>query len=229
MSDLLALLECHDVGFRSSQRDQQVISSNNGAGGGQLSQLPVLTGPRTLPFHFVATQSTLHTSNVLLVRSIQLLSRQFNAQTSDGGEPRFKVTAREAVVSAGADKRVLILDASDGVLGKIEPVTRTTEAGHTAAVLDVAQHPLEKRELITAGMDGKVIVWDLLARRPCLALHDHRRFVVHCAWSIHGRYLATAGHDRYIHVYEREAAKTRAPIEDRDMDEVVDLAPLQSS
>ncbi|CAO1615671.1 unnamed protein product [Jaminaea pallidilutea] len=198
---------------------------------------PRLAGPSRLQYSLDITHSLLHASNVLVLRPVLLPRRRFNTAPSDGSDPRFETTFAPCLLSAGADKRVLIFDPDDGeVAQSLEPVARSMDQGHTAAVLDVTQHPHEPRELVTAGMDGKVIVWDLLTGKPHVAFKDHQRFVVRCTWSADGRYLATAGYDKVINIYRRRASVvTNGAGEDRmeedgpsDIDDDIEARPLDS-
>ncbi|CAO1616430.1 unnamed protein product [Parajaminaea phylloscopi] len=216
--DLIELVARHDAALALADQGCAERPSKSTETADQIVRdWPVLSGPSQLDFHVSATFASLHTSNVLVVRSIKLPERRFNTRPADGGEPRFEETVREALLSAGADKRVLIFDPADGeVLDSLEPVGRSHERGHTSAVLDVAQNPAEARELVTAGMDGKVIVWDLIARCPHIVLCDHQRFAVRCAWSPDGLFLATAGYDKKICVYKRSSADNVANQDDDD-------------
>lgn len=182
---------------------------------------PSLPGPSRLPYYVAVSHSALHPSNILLVRSLCLPSRRFNTAPTDGSTPRFEVNYTECLATSGADKRLIFFAADTGdILEAVEPVIRTEQDGHTAPVLDLAQHPLERRELVTAGMDGKVILWDLLTLHegPLVVLKDHMRFVVRCCWSADGRWLATAGYDKKIHIYERlgQNKSSAVAVSDRD-------------
>lgn len=199
---------------------------------------PALPGPSKLPYRVSLTHSSLHPSNILLLRSLSLPVRRFNTSPADGSDPHFEVRFQPCLASSGADKRLLFFDADEGdVLEAVEPVARTEQRGHTAPVLDLAQHPLEQRELVTAGMDGKVVLWDLLTLRdgPVVVLKEHTRFVVRCCWSAEGRWLATAGYDKKIHVYERVPEEKKSGIPggagdamDEDEEDDLELRPLKT-
>lgn len=220
LPDLLDLLANHDA-VKTKQRQSLAATAD------ARSSLPSLPGPSTLPFHVSATHSSLHTSNILALRCVVLPVRRFNTRPSGGGDPRFEISETPVLCSAGADKRVLFFDAESGdVLESLEPVARTTDSGHTAAILDIAQHPSSPRELVTAGMDGKVILWDLLTREPHTVLRDHTRFVVRCAWSSNGHFLATAAYDKTIHIYQRQQLSTTGPGMEVDDEEEEEDDPL---
>ncbi|PWN20216.1 WD40 repeat-like protein [Microstroma glucosiphilum] len=207
---------------------------------GSTLSFPALPGPSKLPYRVSLTHSSLHPSNILLLRSLSLPVRRFNTSPADGSDPRFEVRYQPCLASSGADKRLLFFDADEGeVLESVEPVARTEQSGHTAPVLDLAQHPLQQRELVTAGMDGKVVVWDLLTLRdgPILVLKDHTKFVVRCCWSSEGRWLATAGYDKKVHIYERvgeEKTSSKAcgagdaMDEDEEEEDDLELQPLRT-
>lgn len=188
---------------------------------------PLLPGP--LRYHITHTHSTLHPSNILLLRSILLPTRRFDTSLPD---PDFVTSLTPCLLTSGADKRVLFsLPDSGEVIEALEPAARPglPDGGHTAPVLDVAQHPRENRELITVGMDGRVILWDLLLRKPVLQRSkDHARFVVRCVWSEDGEWLATAGYDKKINIYQREVGQSDRMDDDTEEDGI-EVQPLNIS
>lgn len=83
-------------------------------------------------------------------------------------------------------------------------VVSTLQLG--SPVLCASVHPVHARLLATASMDGSLAVFDLV-RRPregtaaLASRKDHAKYVVRCAWSSDGRWLASAGYDRRVLVY----------------------------
>ncbi|WFD22133.1 hypothetical protein MEQU1_000795 [Malassezia equina] len=137
-----------------------------------------------------ATYDHLHTSNILSV----------TPATYPGVEG-------PCVATTGADRRVVFVDVSSGdVVGILEPSMpgHPRRMGHEAAVLDLSQHPQHPTYVLTAGMDGRVVQWDLRHDRPVHELRDHSRFVVRVLHSDDGRFMATAGYDKRIHLYAVE-------------------------
>eukprot|EP01039_Chlorochromonas_danica_P009711 gene9711-10741_t len=56
-------------------------------------------------------------------------------------------------------------------------------------------------------MDGSLVIFhfiDLTDPIPLQQiLHDHNKYVIAITWSKDGKYLATASHDKYVHIYEK--------------------------
>jgi WD40 repeat protein len=110
---------------------------------------------------------------------------------------------------------------------------------HKAAILSFTVHPTQPRYIITSSMDStyvtvkpksslliplrRAILTDLITLQP-LQTFRHAKFVVRCAFSPDGRWLATASYDRTIVLYEdtqwdyRSTSDARAA-EDEDEDE----------
>ena len=153
-----------------------------------------LPGPTTLPFHLTSTHSTLHASNILSITNLKLPKRRFDTSSA-----RYINTIEECLVTTAADKRIVF---SNLQTGEVEEILESRE-GHQAAVLCVAQDPKDARCLVSAGMDAKVVVWDLLTRKPVQVLGEHGKFVVKVAMSETGDYLASVGYDKKVVVYKR--------------------------
>lgn len=111
------------------------------------------------------------------------------------------------IATTGADKRVVITHLATGdVVGMLEPSApkKAEPHGHHAAVLCFAQHSTNPLYAVTSGMDGMLVVWDLAHDAPIQTLRDHHRFAVRVAYSHDARFLASAGYDKTIHIYEDE-------------------------
>ncbi|KAJ9475290.1 WD_REPEATS_REGION domain-containing protein [Pseudozyma hubeiensis] len=154
-----------------------------------------LPGPPTLPYHLSASHTTLHASNILSISHLLLPRRTFSTATS-----RYTNTIHAALVTTAADKRIVF---SNPTTGEVEEILEDSREAHQAAVLCVAQDPLDPRVLVSCGMDGKVVVWDLLERKVVQVLQEHSRFVVRVAYSESGEYLASIGYDRKVVIYRR--------------------------
>lgn len=100
------------------------------------------------------THEHLHTSNLLSIHTVQVPVYEDRA---------WKLVA--CLATTAADKRVVFFEAYSGevhtILDKPAPSLPGLD-GHNAAVLDLAQHPTHPRFVATAGMDGRVVVWDLV-------------------------------------------------------------------
>ncbi|CAO1638379.1 unnamed protein product [Sympodiomycopsis kandeliae] len=171
--------------------------------------LPILTGPLTVPHYIEATHSSLHTNNILVVRSMKLPRRHFITSPTvlAGRDPHFATLYQDVLVSTSSDKQVLFFDPDTGdVIESLDPVLHALDKGHTSPVMDVAQHPVHAREFVTVGMDGKVVLWDVLkGNKVVWEARDHNRFIVKCVWDHKGEYLATAGYDKRLVVYKRRS------------------------
>lgn len=160
-----------------------------------------LDGPPTLPFRLEHTHSTLHASNILSICQLKLPRRSFDTNIA-----RYLNSIHDCLVTTAADKRIVF---SNAQTGRVEEILESPEA-HQAAVLSVAQDALDPRCLISCGMDARVVVWDLLTRKPVQVLKDHSKFVVKVALSPTGEYLASIGYDKKVIVYRRTKRTTFA-------------------
>ncbi|CAD6928993.1 unnamed protein product [Tilletia controversa] len=187
-----------------------------------------LPGPGTLPYVLHATFRTLHASNILSVTLVQLPVRRFSTVSA-----RFEVTLRPALATTAADRRVVLSDPESGEMLECLEGGQGLAHGHRAAVLSTAQNPVLPRELVSTSMDSTVLVWDLLAGSgaPVQVLKDHARFVVQAAYSHDGRFLATAGYDRKIQIYQREplpSPQSSAAIGPEGEDDDPEPEPIQA-
>ncbi|WFC95509.1 hypothetical protein MBRA1_002157 [Malassezia brasiliensis] len=145
----------------------------------------------------------LHHSNLLSIRAVQVPERCGTAWT-----------LREGIATTGADKLIVFSEPHTGevfaILDKPRQPTPSGAVGHDSAVLDVSQNPKCARYVASAGMDGRVVVWDLVGRamkltqhvaQPVQTLKEHARFVVRVAHSPCGTFLASAGYDKKVVVY----------------------------
>lgn len=235
--DLRNLVEVH-----IAQRKQNALAEEKKRHGrGQLSAAPllspaelVLPGPATLPYSLVKTHASLHASNILSLSVVTLPTRSFSTTQAE-----YVTQSRKLLCSTAADKTVVFSEPESGEMVEVlEPAPPaaaaaasapsadgggSAAAGHSAAVLCTAQHPIEQRELVSSGMDAKVIIWDLLHRRTVQTLSHHTKFVVRCAYSPKGQYLATCSYDKTVRVYRRAMAQRQA--EDEDTVEVPLIEP----
>ncbi|SJX65349.1 uncharacterized protein SRS1_15620 [Sporisorium reilianum f. sp. reilianum] len=177
-----------------------------------------LPGPTTLPYKLAQTHATLHAANILSIATLHLARRQLDTHSA-----KYVNTVHACLVTTAADKRIVFSDAHTG------EVEEMLEGGHQAAVLSVAQDPLDARCLVSCGMDGKVVVWDLLTRKPIQTLAEHSKFVVKVAVSETGEYMASIGYDKKVVVYRRikkttfVASRADEEEEEEEEEEVEDL------
>jgi hypothetical protein len=164
-----------------------------------------LAGPSTLDFQVKKTHTDLHNSNILFLSVVTLPTRYFS--TSDA---QYVTSNTKLLCSTAADKRIVFSDAETGEMVEVFEPGKGTAADdlHSAAVLWTAQNPNKGREFVSCGMDGKVIVWDLLHRQPIQCLRHHTKFVVKCAFSPLGDYLASCSYDKTIKIYQRQGSST---------------------
>lgn len=173
-----------------------------------------LPGPSTLPFKLERTHDTLHASNILSISKILLPKRRFDTSTSS-----YVNSLDESLVTTAADKRIVF---SHPKTGEIEEILEDSRDGHQAAVLSVAQDPVDPRCVVSSGMDAKVVVWDVLGSKVVQVLKEHSKFVVKVAFSETGEYLASTGYDKKIVVYRRTQLTTFAGTKEGDEEEEVE-------
>ncbi|CDU22153.1 uncharacterized protein SPSC_00783 [Sporisorium scitamineum] len=217
--DLRHLVETYRSGIRAEERrrkaEQLAATHSTRALVDPLTL--TLPGPPTLPYKLDKTHTTLHASNILSISKLLLARRRFDTQSA-----KYVNSLQECLVTTAADKRIVFSNAQTGEVEEI------LEGGHQAAVLSVAQDPLDARCLVSCGMDGKVVVWDLLTRKPIQTLTEHSKFVVKVAVSETGEYVASIGYDKKVVIYRRikhtSFAATRADVEgEQEEEEVQDL------
>jgi WD40 repeat protein len=73
--------------------------------------------------------------------------------------------------------------------------------GHNGqGVFDIAFNTAGTRA-VTAGRDGTAIVWDAVKQLRLGTLKGHSDWVVHCAFSPNGKWIATSGDDRTVRIW----------------------------
>jgi WD40 repeat protein len=81
-------------------------------------------------------------------------------------------------------------------------------------VFDIAFNPAGTRA-VTAGRDGKAIVWDTKTHEKLGTLYGHADWVVHCAWSPNGKWIATSGDDRTVRIWNPYTFKQVGELDDQ--------------
>lgn len=185
-----------------------------------------LAGPASIDFRPRKVYPNLHSGNILSLALIDFPTWSFSTT-----EHRFQTTFRTLLCSTAADKNIVLSDSTTGEMVECLEAGRgiDTEPRHGAAVLCVAQSPQRDRcrELVSCGMDSKVVIWDLLYRKPVQVLQDHSKFVVRCAFSPKGDYLATCSYDRTIKIYKRQGTNNKNWLEHNEEEDITsDKPPL---
>src|SRR5437588_724965 len=82
---------------------------------------------------------------------------------------------------------------------------------HTAAVRGVAFSPNGTRLAVASvppkGTNGEVVVWDVASGQKVLAFRDHSGGVYGVSFSPDGRYLASAGEDHVVRIWDSATGK----------------------
>ena len=73
-----------------------------------------------------------------------------------------------------------------------------TLRGHLDDVLDLSWS-LDSLQLVSGGVGGTAIVWDVMKGKSKFHLNDHKNFVQGVAWDPKDKYLATIASDRYVY------------------------------
>jgi WD40 repeat protein len=114
------------------------------------------------------------------------------------------VRRRRAIVSAGADGKVIVWDpATHRRLGR--PFATAATAFTCLAVSP------DGRTLAAGAEDGKVRLWDFATRHRTGTLAGSRQAVLSVAFSLDGRLLASAGEEHRIRLWNVPARKPLAP------------------
>ncbi|CDS00301.1 hypothetical protein, partial [Sporisorium scitamineum] len=134
--DLRHLVETYRSGIRAEERrrkaEQLAATHSTRALVDPLTL--TLPGPPTLPYKLDKTHTTLHASNILSISKLLLARRRFDTQSA-----KYVNSLQECLVTTAADKRIVFSNAQTGEVEEI------LEGGHQAAVLSVAQDPLDAR------------------------------------------------------------------------------------
>lgn len=215
---LESLIELHQSNL-ALEKHQRLLAKK------LLSKSPTelsLPGLATINFQVTRTHADLHNSNILFLSLVTLPTRYFSTT-----EAQYVTSQARLLCSTAADKRIVFSDADTGEMVEVfEPGSGTTaDDRHSAAVLWIAQNPNKShhREFVSCGMDGKVIIWDLLHRRPIQVLRNHSKFVVKCAFSPSGDYLASCSYDKTVSIYHRHESSATNGMLSEDKDEMPPL------
>ncbi|PWN35480.1 WD40 repeat-like protein [Meira miltonrushii] len=214
------------------EKHQSILSSAKQRRANELHRLAAqrspldlsLAGPSKLPFRLKDVYSKLHASNILSLSLVDLPNRSFSTS-----EARYISSTKRLICSTGADRNIIFSDPVDGEM--VESFEggqgQLDQAKHAAAVLCTAQNPNKQfqREFVTCGMDSKVIVWDLLHGKAIQLIQTHSKFVVRCAFSQSGQYLATCSYDKTICVFKRNGEELPRNVAGDEEDDL-DMPPL---
>lgn len=206
--DLRALIEA----WQSEQRAKQAAAdAARQRSSGALPTSPlalVLRGPAQLPYRVVKTHRALHSSNMLSITLVALPERRFDTALA-----RYATQWKHLICTTAADGRIVFAEASSGeMLECFEPSSQA----HGAAVLCVEQNPVYRRELVSSGIDSRIVVWDLLKRAPIQTLTHHNKHVVKVAFSTDGNWLASCAGDRTVRIYNRREVNATSTTQQED-------------
>lgn len=127
--------------------------------------------------------------NLLGVKHANVPKRTFDTATA-----RYRASHQDRLLVTGVDKTLRTIDP---LTGEVDQLFQT----HKAAILTFAQHPIKKRYLLTGSMDATANLTDMITG-AVVQTFKHSKFVVRCAFSNDGRWMATASYDRSIVLYE---------------------------
>lgn len=181
-----------------------------------------LAGPSKLPFQLIKVYADLHASNILSLSFVNLPTRSFSTS-----EARYINSTKRLLCSTGADRNITFSDPTNGSL--VESFEggqgQADQPKHAAAVLCTAQNPNKhfEREFVSCGMDSKVIIWDMLHGKAIQLIQTHSRFVVKCAFSQNGQYLATCSYDKTICIFKRNGERLTG---EGEVESESDMPPL---
>lgn len=138
-----------------------------------------LKGPSTLPYKLQNTFNSLHTNNILSIKILHFPIRSFNSNPDSDSDSEveplaFKIHLKKCLVTTAADKTIVFFHPQNGQViesleGNGQPRSEQEEGegevvrGHSSAVLAVEQNPTRKREMVSCGMDAKIVFWDLVS------------------------------------------------------------------
>ncbi len=85
---------------------------------------------------------------------------------------------------------------------------------NSQGVFDISYNPAGTR-CVTAGRDGKAVVWDTKSHKKLGTLYGHSDWVVHCAYSPNGQWIATSGDDRTVRIWNPYTFKQVGELDDQ--------------
>ncbi|GAA6028276.1 hypothetical protein JCM8097_006952 [Rhodosporidiobolus ruineniae] len=129
-------------------------------------------------------------SNVLTVKKGVLPKRSW-----DSAELRFRSEHIPCILSTAVDRTLKLHSLDSFDLLDSFPLP--------SPALSFVQHPVpgQERFVACATMEGSLSVIDLVTREVKAKVKDHSKYIVRVVWSPDGRYLATLGYDKLIHIY----------------------------
>jgi len=109
------------------------------------------------------------------------------------------------LASACSGKQLYVFELGNDIKRTVSEAIPRSFDHHSAAVLALDFHPVDKDLFITGGMDRVVCVWSLkCSERPLASFQNHSKYVVRVKWSSSGKYFATASYDRSVCVYRQQ-------------------------
>ncbi|GJN90773.1 hypothetical protein Rhopal_003787-T1 [Rhodotorula paludigena] len=129
-------------------------------------------------------------TNILTVTRGTLPRREWDTQ-----ESRYRSYDTSCIFTTAVDRTLKIWSSSSFEL--LETHTLPSPS------LSTTQHPSPElaRFVVCSTMEGSLVVLDLVTREVKTQLKDHTKYIVRTAWSPDGRYIATIGYDKHIHIY----------------------------
>jgi WD40 repeat protein len=85
---------------------------------------------------------------------------------------------------------------------------------NSQGVFDISYNPSGTR-VVTAGRDGKAILWDTKTHEKLGTFYGHSDWVVHCAFSPNGQWIATSGDDRTVRIWNPYTFKQVGQLDDQ--------------
>lgn len=96
-------------------------------------------------------------------------------------------------------------------LGRVQMKVKRHLKGHLAKVYSM-HWSKDKRHLVSASQDGKLIIWDAYTAHKLHAISLRLCWVMTCAYAPSGNYVASGGLDNICSIYSIGSGETRRPI-----------------
>ncbi|CAG8527406.1 18916_t:CDS:2 [Dentiscutata erythropus] len=146
------------------------------------------------PRYICETFSQIHSSNILTVRTQNILLTNYN-------DNDFETVSIPMIITGSADKSIKFTSLLTGDIHNVCDV-------HKGGVLAIDFHPIYTNVMLSASMDGSVALIDSSTMEVKQMFKDHNKSVVRAKFSPDGAMFFTASYDHTLNIYSLGSSST---------------------